>query len=106
MIWYHNHRSTYRCYHSRASGQQHRSNKDVGKEAEDHKNDMGYGAIASPDNLKKRMRVGSSSLQLNSNGSEQNDLDSRSGSVPERPRYTISIGDSAGLEKCGCPGPR
>jgi len=58
---------------------------------------MGYTTVASPDDFEKGMRVWCSALELDGESREQDDLYSRSRSVPERSRDTVFVSDGRGL---------
>ena len=67
---YHSPCLTYRSHNSGASSQQHRSDKDVGKETKDHKNDVRDWTVSGSNNLKEGMCIRCSSFQLDSNRSK------------------------------------
>jgi hypothetical protein len=52
------------------------------------------------------MSIGSSSLQLNCNGSKQQNLHGSSTGIPERSRNTISICNTGALKQGSSPSPR
>jgi hypothetical protein len=105
MASYHISRSTCRSHNSGASRQQHGSNKNIGKETKHHEYNVRDSAVSCSDDLQKRVRIRGSSLQLDGNRSKEDDLYSGPRGVPERARNTVSIGDSARLEKSCRPGP-
>ena len=107
------------------SGQQHSCYEDVGHDAKDGENpEMGqflfqfvgvrnYGTLqmgGSPksrlDDLEESVSIRSTSLELNCNTGKQQNLDRSSRSIPERPRYTVFVGNGGALQKsCSpCPG--
>ena len=59
-----------------------------------------------PDNLKESVGIRSASLKLNGNAGKQQDLDSSSRSIPERPRDTVFVRNGGALQEgCSpCPG--
>jgi hypothetical protein len=55
----------------RASDDEHQRYQDVSHQAKDHKDDVSNGAIASPHDFEKGMRVGGASLELNGERGEE-----------------------------------
>ena len=77
--------------------QKHSSHNDVGQNCE-HKEDLvGSVTPASADDLKEGMSIGSFALNLNSEDTEENNLDGGTGSIPEGAGDTILPCDVGGL---------
>lgn len=108
--------------YSRASSEQHSSDQDVRHQAKDDE-DLGIvhelrsncdsvrtyrmcnSSISRPDNFQESMRIWCSSLQLDRKRSKQDDLHSRTRSIPEGSGDTISIGNTGTLQQSGRPSP-
>jgi hypothetical protein len=70
-----------RSDYSRATSQQHSSDKNVGEKAEANVDAVSNATISGPNNLEEGMRIGRPSLQLNGNSCEENDLNSGTRSI-------------------------
>ena len=68
---------------SRATGDQHERNEDVRHQSKYHEGEVRRGAVPRADNLKKRMSIRSSLLELDGQCREENHLTTRSAGVPE-----------------------
>ena len=85
--------------------QQHGSDNDVGHDAEDEEDLVGGAAPTSADDFQQGMSVGGFALDLNSQDTEEDNLDGGTGGVPEGSGDAILPGDVGRLEHGGGPCP-
>jgi len=90
----------------RTTDDQHERHEDVGDQAEDHEDDVGEGAVSRLDHLEEGVSVGRASLELDSEGGEEENLDGSTRGIPEGARNTVAVANTGALEQSGGPGPR
>lgn len=106
---------------SRSTSQQHGGNKPVSHQTKNSEDDMSSLAISCLDNLEESllplvrfehiecapyMSIWSSSLELDGDGSEKQNLDGSTAGVPERTTDSVTIRNRCRLKKSSSPSPR
>jgi hypothetical protein len=89
-----------------AADNQHERNENIGGQTENEEDEVGKGAVAGLDNLEVRVGVGSTPLELDGEGCEEQDLDGGASGVPEGTRDAVSVADAGALKEGGGPCPR
>lgn len=85
------------------TSQQHSSDEDVGHDSKDGEDDMGGGSKSGLDDFEESMCVWCSSLELNRNGCEEQDLNSCTRSIPKWSRDSIVVSYGGRLQQSCSP---
>lgn len=90
---------------SSSSQQKHGSHNDVGQESKDKEGNVSSLSPASTDDFAHGVSRGSNVLKTDGEDTEEKNLDSGTGGIPERTRDTIVPGNVGGLKESGGPSP-
>jgi hypothetical protein len=85
------------------TSQQHSCDENIGHDAEDSEDQMSTGSEASLDDFKEGMGIWCSSLELDGDTREEQDLDSGTRSVPKRTTDSVVVSYGGTLQQSSSP---